>query len=135
MKYLAAIRKKQGLTQTDLAEKVGIGMNSIARYERGEVQPSVTLLLWASRIFARYRSSKVLHRGNLFGWLLALYFQLSVPRPFTAPTSCSFVNLLASRFAGSCATSLFISLSVSLSLDDDIISQKLNLTIGINTYM
>ncbi|MBR0167753.1 MAG: helix-turn-helix transcriptional regulator [Synergistaceae bacterium] len=41
MKYLAAIRKKQGLTQTDLAEMIGVGMNSIARYERGEVQPSV----------------------------------------------------------------------------------------------
>ena len=41
MKYLASIRKKQGLTQTELAELVGVGMNSIARYERGEVQPSV----------------------------------------------------------------------------------------------
>ena len=49
MKYLAAIRKKQGLTQTDLAEKVGIGMNSIARYERGEVQPSVKLSQKPSR--------------------------------------------------------------------------------------
>ena len=45
MKYLAAIRKKQGLTQTELAEIVGIGMNSIARYERGEVQPSVDVAM------------------------------------------------------------------------------------------
>lgn len=49
MKYLAAIRKKQGLTQTDLAEKVGIGMNSIARYERGEVQPSVEIALMIAK--------------------------------------------------------------------------------------
>lgn len=49
MKYLAAIRKKQGLTQTDLAEKVGIGMNSIARYERGEVQPSVEVALMIAK--------------------------------------------------------------------------------------
>lgn len=41
MKYLATIRKKQKLTQFDLAEKVGLQTNSIARYERGEVQPSV----------------------------------------------------------------------------------------------
>lgn len=41
MKFLSAIRKKQGLTQSDLAQLVGLGMNSIARYERGEVQPSI----------------------------------------------------------------------------------------------
>ena len=43
MKYLSGIRKKQGLTQADLADLVGVGMNSIARYERGEVQPSVEI--------------------------------------------------------------------------------------------
>ena len=43
MKYLAAIRKKQGLTQAELADMIGIGMNSLARYERGEVQPSVEI--------------------------------------------------------------------------------------------
>ena len=45
MKYLASIRKKQGLTQTELAELAGEGMNSIARYERGEVQPSVDVAI------------------------------------------------------------------------------------------
>ncbi len=40
MKFLSAIRKKQGLTQSDLALLAGLDMNSIARYERGEVQPS-----------------------------------------------------------------------------------------------
>ena len=43
MKYLSGIRKKQGLTQADLADLVGVGMHSIARYERGEVQPSVEI--------------------------------------------------------------------------------------------
>ena len=49
MKYLAAIRKKQGLTQAELAEIVGIGMNSIARYERGEVQPSVDVAMMIAK--------------------------------------------------------------------------------------
>ena len=40
MKFLSVIRRKQGLTQSDLARLVGLTMNSIARYERGEVQPS-----------------------------------------------------------------------------------------------
>lgn len=40
MKFLSAIRKKQGLTQSDLARLASLDMNSIARYERGEVQPS-----------------------------------------------------------------------------------------------
>lgn len=40
MKFLSVIRKKQGLTQSELAQLVGLAMNSIARYERGEVQPS-----------------------------------------------------------------------------------------------
>ncbi len=43
MKYLATIRKQQGLTQNELAEMVGISMNSLARYERGEVQPPVKI--------------------------------------------------------------------------------------------
>lgn len=40
MKFLSAIRKKRGLTQSDLALLADLDMNSIARYERGEVQPS-----------------------------------------------------------------------------------------------
>ena len=40
MKFLSVIRKKRGLTQSELAQLVGLRINSIARYERGEVQPS-----------------------------------------------------------------------------------------------
>ena len=43
MKFLGAIRQKRGLTQAALAEMVGIGVNSIARYERGEITPSITI--------------------------------------------------------------------------------------------
>ncbi|MBQ7217126.1 MAG: helix-turn-helix transcriptional regulator [Synergistaceae bacterium] len=47
MIYLAEFRKKRGLTQAMLAEMVNIGGNSIARYERGEIRPSIEI---ASRI-------------------------------------------------------------------------------------
>ena len=40
MKGLAELRRKKGLTQAALAEKVGVGVNTIARYERGEMEPS-----------------------------------------------------------------------------------------------
>ncbi len=43
MKNLSAIRKEKGLTQAELAHRVGIGMNSLARYERGEIQPSIEM--------------------------------------------------------------------------------------------
>jgi transcriptional regulator with XRE-family HTH domain len=43
MKFLGEIRQKRGLTQAALAEMVGIGVNSIARYERGEITPSITI--------------------------------------------------------------------------------------------
>ncbi|MBR1486167.1 MAG: helix-turn-helix transcriptional regulator [Synergistaceae bacterium] len=43
MKYLAEFRKKCGLTQAALAEKVNISTNSIARYERGELTPTVEI--------------------------------------------------------------------------------------------
>ena len=41
MKYLSYFRKKQGVTQAKLAEMVNIGVNSIARYERDEIKPSI----------------------------------------------------------------------------------------------
>lgn len=41
MKFLCEFRKQRGLTQEKLAESVGVKKNSIARYERGEVSPSI----------------------------------------------------------------------------------------------
>ena len=43
MKHLAKFRKKRGLTQAILAEKVNVSTNSIARYERGELTPTVEI--------------------------------------------------------------------------------------------
>ena len=43
MKYLGKIRRARGLTQAELAQRVGVGENSIARYERNEMTPSLTV--------------------------------------------------------------------------------------------
>ena len=41
MNAIGELRRKLGLTQAALAEKAGVGVNTIARYERGEMQPSL----------------------------------------------------------------------------------------------
>ena len=41
MKYLSLFRKKRGLTQFELSELSGIASNTIARYEREEIKPSL----------------------------------------------------------------------------------------------
>lgn len=43
MKYLGKIRRSRGLTQAELAQRVGVGENSIARYERNEMTPSLRI--------------------------------------------------------------------------------------------
>ena len=44
MKYLFEIRKKRGLSQAELAFQVGIQQSSLARYERGEMQPTIKVV-------------------------------------------------------------------------------------------
>ena len=43
MRGMGELRRKAGLTQAALAEKVGVGVNTIARYERGEMEPSLKI--------------------------------------------------------------------------------------------
>ena len=43
MKYLGKIRRSRGFTQAKLAQRVGVRENSIARYERSEMTPSLTV--------------------------------------------------------------------------------------------
>ena len=38
---LTEFRKKNGLSQEDLAKKIGVHMNVVGRYERGEASPSL----------------------------------------------------------------------------------------------
>ena len=41
---LRRLRKAQGLTQGELAEKVGVGINTIVRYETGKNSQKVEIL-------------------------------------------------------------------------------------------
>lgn len=41
---LRRLRKAQGLTQGELAEKVGVSINTIVRYETGKYSPKVKIL-------------------------------------------------------------------------------------------
>lgn len=41
---LRRVREAAGLTQTELAERVGAGTNQIYRYEKGETDPSAEVL-------------------------------------------------------------------------------------------
>ena len=43
MNAIGELRRKLGLTQAALAEKVGVGPNTISRYERGEMEPSLKI--------------------------------------------------------------------------------------------
>ena len=38
--YIRSRRKNIGLTQKELSEQVGVSTNTVARWERGEFQPS-----------------------------------------------------------------------------------------------
>ena len=38
--YIRSRRKNIGLTQKELAEKAGVSTNTVARWERGETEPS-----------------------------------------------------------------------------------------------
>lgn len=47
---LREIRKKRGLSQGDIASQLGCSANVYSRYERGERQPSIEMLLDLSRV-------------------------------------------------------------------------------------
>ncbi len=48
---LKEIRKARGLSQREVADKLGCSPNVYSRYERGERQPSIDILIDLSRIF------------------------------------------------------------------------------------
>ncbi len=48
---LKEIRTKRGMSQSAVAEKLGCSANVYARYERGERQPSIEVLISLSKIF------------------------------------------------------------------------------------
>lgn len=48
---LKYIRMKRGFTQAELAKKVGIGINSVARYENGQRMPDIEVIYKIANVF------------------------------------------------------------------------------------
>ena len=50
-KYIAGLRKKNGWTQQQLADKIGVTNKTISRWENGNYMPDIEMLQILSRIF------------------------------------------------------------------------------------
>ena len=50
-KFIAECRKKNNLTQNELAEKLAYSDNMVSRWERGEITPSVETLQKISEFY------------------------------------------------------------------------------------
>jgi len=48
---LLELRKKNGLSQTELGQKIGIHKNIIGKYERDEVRPSIDIVIKLADFF------------------------------------------------------------------------------------
>ena len=66
-KELQELRKKVGLTQLELAERVGISQSLIARIERGKVNTSVTTLQRILKVIEKERELRLTMR-DLLNW-------------------------------------------------------------------
>ena len=51
-KNIIALRKKQGLTQIDLAKRINYSDKAVSRWEKGEVVPDVETLQSLSKVFS-----------------------------------------------------------------------------------
>ena len=43
-KQIASLRKRKGLTQNELGERIGVSFQAVSKWERGETLPDITLL-------------------------------------------------------------------------------------------
>ena len=50
-KYISRLRKQEGLTQEELAEKIGVNSKTISKWETGINVPDTVLLFELSRVF------------------------------------------------------------------------------------
>lgn len=50
-KRISVLRRKAGLSQTDLAEKLGVTSQTVSKWERGNAIPDIDLLLELSYLY------------------------------------------------------------------------------------
>lgn len=51
MNRIKELRAEKGLTQTDLAEYLGVNQTAAGKYERGDLEPNLSVLIKLSRLF------------------------------------------------------------------------------------
>lgn len=51
-KRLRQLREESGLTQSEVAERVGLIYQTVAKYERGEMEPTWAVVLAFADVFA-----------------------------------------------------------------------------------
>ena len=61
MPTIRELREQHGWTQEQLAERVGTHANTVARWERGEVQPGKQSWMLLSKVFRRAVGSIATH--------------------------------------------------------------------------
>ena len=49
---LKSLRKTAHMSQTDIAKKLGVSQNSVWKYESGQAEPSIRVLVWYSDRFS-----------------------------------------------------------------------------------
>lgn len=64
---IAALRKKMGVSQSDLAEKLGVRKTTISNYETGYSVPDHKMLIKISDVFGVSVDSLLGHQGDDFG--------------------------------------------------------------------
>ena len=64
MPTIRELREANGWTQEQLAERVGTHANTVARWERGEVEPGRQSWLLLSKVFRRAASSIQTHNAD-----------------------------------------------------------------------
>ena len=63
--YLKMYRQKMGLTQGQLAEKVGVRRETIMRLEKAQYNPSLKLAVDISRVLYRLKKYLCSNRGKI----------------------------------------------------------------------
>jgi len=51
MHRIAALRKRDKMSQFELAEKLGLSQQTVSKYERGLIEPDIDRLITMARIF------------------------------------------------------------------------------------
>ena len=66
MNRIRELRISSNLTQSELAERIGLNQSAIGKYERGELEPSISTLKALSKIF-ECSIDYILGNSNDFG--------------------------------------------------------------------